>query len=86
MYKDPIVLDTCREYIEYVGSQGVMHCSTVKVYHGLITAFLERWRREIYSFHLPLGKAIVTLHDVYVLFELCIDGDPVTGREPPTVQ
>lgn len=45
----------------------------------LISALVERWRRETNTFHLTVGEMTVTLEDVGYLLGLPIDGDPVIG-------
>ncbi|KAH1238458.1 Protein MAIN-LIKE 2 [Glycine max] len=39
---------------------------------GLIYAFVERWHKEISSFHLPVGEVTITLDDVVSLLYLSI--------------
>ncbi|QHO28684.1 uncharacterized protein DS421_7g218840 [Arachis hypogaea] len=45
----------------------------------LISAFVERWRLETHTFHLPWGECTVTLEDVAMHLGLPIDGEPVSG-------
>jgi hypothetical protein len=45
----------------------------------LLTAFVDRWRPETHSFHLPCGEMSVLLEDVAYQFGLRLDGLPVTG-------
>ncbi|KAL1812745.1 protein MAIN-LIKE 2 isoform X2 [Daucus carota subsp. sativus] len=45
----------------------------------LISALVERWRRETNTFHFTVGEMTVTLEDVGFLLGLPIDGDPVIG-------
>ncbi|CAI9765633.1 unnamed protein product [Fraxinus pennsylvanica] len=45
----------------------------------LISALVERWRRETNTFHMTVGEMTVTLEDVAYLLGLPIDGEPVIG-------
>lgn len=45
----------------------------------LISALVERWRRETNTFHLNVGEMTVTLEDVAYLIGLAIEGEPVIG-------
>ncbi|KAA8525502.1 hypothetical protein F0562_007357 [Nyssa sinensis] len=45
----------------------------------LISALVERWRRETNTFHFTVGEMTVTLEDVAYLLGLAIDGEPVIG-------
>ena len=47
--------------------------------NSLISALVERWRRETNTFHLPLGETTITLDEVSLVLGLQIDGDPVVG-------
>lgn len=49
---------------------------------ALITPLVKRWWQERQTFHLVTGEAIVTLHNVTLLFGLCVRGDAVTGTIP----
>ncbi|XP_016752314.1 protein MAINTENANCE OF MERISTEMS-like [Gossypium hirsutum] len=41
--------------------------------YDLISALVEHWRSETYTFHLPCGECIITLEDVELQLELPID-------------
>ncbi|KAK4432074.1 protein MAIN-LIKE 2 [Sesamum alatum] len=45
----------------------------------LISALVERWRRETNTFHMTVGEMTVSLEDVAYLLGLPIDGKPVIG-------
>ncbi|KAH1241653.1 Serine/threonine-protein phosphatase 7 long form [Glycine max] len=59
------------------GFYWIMKMGYLKINAALITAFIERWRPEIHTFHLRCGEAIITLQDVSVLLGLRIDGAPL---------
>lgn len=45
----------------------------------LISALVERWRKETNTFHITVGEMTITLEDVAYLLGLRIDGEPVIG-------
>ncbi|RYQ99456.1 hypothetical protein Ahy_B07g087388 isoform E [Arachis hypogaea] len=45
----------------------------------LVSAFVERWRPETHTFHLPFGECTVTLQDVAFQLGLPVDGEAVSG-------
>ena len=61
---------------------GLWHASQIPDYNydrALISAFVERWRPETHTFHLPYGECTITLQDVAFQLGLHIDGEPVSG-------
>ncbi|KAJ3684672.1 hypothetical protein LUZ61_013836 [Rhynchospora tenuis] len=51
----------------------------IKIDWALITALVERWRRETHTFHLPTGEIAPTLQDVCCLLGLENDGEALMG-------
>ncbi|KAH1074440.1 hypothetical protein J1N35_026768 [Gossypium stocksii] len=66
-------------YLELAGFGSAALTRTFDLRYDLISALVERWRPETYTFHLPCGECTVTLEDVALQFGLPIDGDAVTG-------
>ena len=61
------------------GLDRVAQLCKVRIDRDLISAAIERWRRETHSFHMPVGEISITLEDVSGLWGLPINGEPVTG-------
>ncbi|XP_057503803.1 uncharacterized protein LOC130787446 [Actinidia eriantha] len=74
---DPRVL----QYVLRAGFYGVHRLGPIRLDHALIMAFVERWRPETHTFHLPVGEASITLQDVAILLGLPIDGAPITHSQ-----
>lgn len=60
------------------GFYGPFRLGQIRLDQTLITALVERWRKETHTFHLPVGEATVTLQDVEILVGLSTIGSPVT--------
>ena len=66
-------------YLQRAGFYGLYCLRFIQLDWALITAFVERWRRETHTFHLPQGEMTITLQDVGVMLGLPVDGQPVVG-------
>lgn len=67
------------ELVERAGFGYLRLIPAISLDNPLISALVERWRRETNTFHLNVGEMTVTLKDVVLLLGLAIDGDPVIG-------
>ena len=74
-----MVDDRVVDIIKGVGLEGLLKTPGRETNHGLITALVERWRPETYTFHMPHGEVTITLEDVEVLFGLLVNGKAVVG-------
>uniref|UniRef100_A0A2N9HZB3 Aminotransferase-like plant mobile domain-containing protein n=1 Tax=Fagus sylvatica TaxID=28930 RepID=A0A2N9HZB3_FAGSY len=62
-----------------LGCMGYMLWVFIRIDWALITALVERWRRETHTFHMPHGEMTITLQDVEVLLGLPVDGRPLVA-------
>ncbi|XLS43785.1 hypothetical protein HN51_000650 [Arachis hypogaea] len=67
------------ELVERAGFGYLRSIPAISLDNPLISALVERWRRETNTFHLNVGEMTVTLKDVALLLGLAIDGDAVIG-------
>ncbi|XP_028760254.1 protein MAIN-LIKE 2 isoform X2 [Neltuma alba] len=67
------------ELVEKAGFGYLRSIPAISLDNPLISALVERWRRETNTFHLNVGEMTVTLKDVALLLGLAIDGNPVIG-------
>ncbi|KAL8499009.1 hypothetical protein ACS0TY_022099 [Phlomoides rotata] len=70
------------QQIELVKKSGFEHLRLIQpitLDRSLISALVERWRKETNTFHMTIGEVTVSLEDVAYLLGLPIDGKPVTG-------
>ncbi|QHO00407.1 uncharacterized protein DS421_13g406300 [Arachis hypogaea] len=70
--------------IPYLETAGLYHLARLNsqwfwVDEPLLSAFIERWRLEMHTFHMPFGECSITLQDVAYQLGLSIDGEPVSG-------
>ena len=67
-------------YLQQFGFYGVARLGVISLDWHLITAFIERWRLETYTFHVPQGECTIILQDdVSIILGLPIDGVAVSG-------
>ncbi|XWS75856.1 hypothetical protein CRYUN_Cryun01aG0127800 [Craigia yunnanensis] len=67
------------ELVEKAGFGYLRKIPAISLDNPLISALVERWRRETNTFHFTIGEMTVTLQDVAFLLGLAIDGKPVIG-------
>ena len=79
-----MVDDRVVNIIKAFGLEGLLWVPSREIDHGLITALVERWQPETYTFHMPYGEVSITLQDVEVLLGLLVDGHAITGSTQKT--
>lgn len=72
------------ELVERAGFGYLRKIPAISLDNPLISALVERWRRETNTFHFTVGEMTVTLQDVALLLGLAIDGKPVIGTTHTT--
>ena len=73
-------MDDCvLDIVKRVGLEGLYRTSCREIDHNLIMTFVERWRPETHTFHLPHGKTTITLQDVEVPLGIPFDGEAIVG-------
>ena len=54
-----VVDDRVLDIVKRVGLEGLYRTPSREIDHNLITAFVERWRLETHTFHLPHGETTI---------------------------
>ncbi|MBA0793432.1 hypothetical protein Gohar_017837 [Gossypium harknessii] len=66
----------------YLREAGFFHVANIgrgcKLDPKLVSMFIERWRLETHTFHLPCRECTITLEDVQLQFGLPVDGSVLT--------
>lgn len=69
------------ELIEKAGFKYFRKIEAFSLDNQLISALVERWRKETNTFHLPCGEMTITLDEALLNLGLAIDGDPVVEAD-----
>ena len=79
-----MVDDRVLAIVRLLGLEGLHLVPSIQLDHALITAFVEQWRPETHTFHLPHGEMTITLQDVEVIIGLPIEGEAMVGPSKRT--
>ncbi|KAH1082343.1 hypothetical protein J1N35_022104 [Gossypium stocksii] len=66
-------------YLETVGFRSTTLICMFDLRANLISALVEGWCLETYTFHLPCRECTITLKDVALQLRLLFDGSAITG-------
>jgi len=58
----------------YVKMMDLVTCDS-----GYLTALVERWYTSTNTFLLPMDECTITLEDIYRIFRILIEGEPMIG-------
>ncbi|XP_057723886.1 protein MAIN-LIKE 1-like [Arachis stenosperma] len=71
-------------YVPYLQMAGLYHLARLndrrfRLDEPLVSAFVERWRPEMHTFHMPFGECTITFQDVAYHLGLPVDEHYVSG-------
>ncbi|XP_050232848.2 protein MAIN-LIKE 1-like [Mercurialis annua] len=75
--------DASDEVKHLIAESGLGHLPDIMFSHldiPLLSAFVERWQPDTNSFHLPFGEMTITLHDVWIILRIPVDGKVVSDK------
>ena len=64
------------------GFYGVFRIGPIRLDHHLVTTLIKRWLIEMLTFYFSVRESTIILQDMALLFDLLVDGDAITGKDP----